>query len=84
MDEMTVQATLSVLNAFGGSPLEEDTLRRYVNQRLAEPLAIVEFKLQLEDMQTEGWLGKRPNKFRKTIWYATEKGLAQLQEMTRG
>lgn len=85
MDEMTVQETLSVLQAFGGdTPIEEATLRRYVNQRLVSPLTIMEFKGELESMKTEGWLNCRPNKFCKTIWFATEKGLAQHQEMTRG
>jgi hypothetical protein len=84
MDEMTVQETLSVLAAFGGTPIEEQTLRRYVNQRLAALLTIVEFKCELENMKAKGWVNSRENSFRKNIWFATEKGLAQHQEMTRG
>jgi len=84
MDEMTVQETLSVLNAFGGTPIEETTLRRYVNQRLAVPLPIVEYSHELQSMKAKGWVNCRENSFRKNLWFATEKGLAQLQEMTRG
>lgn len=85
MDEMTVQETLSVLQAFGGdTPIEETTLRRYVNQRLVAPLSIVEFGNELGNMKARGWVNCRENSFRKNLWFATEKGLTQLQEMTCG
>lgn len=84
MDEMTVQETLEVLNAFGGTPIEEGTLRRYVNQRLVSGLTVTEFGSALEDMKARGWVDRRENSFNKTLWFPTSKGLAQHQEMARG
>lgn len=81
MDEMAVKETLNVLTALQGSPCEEKTLQRYVNQRLLVPLSTTEFSEHLDDMAARGWVGKKVNDFEKKIWWMTDDGAAQRGRM---
>jgi hypothetical protein len=81
MDEMTAKTTLDVLTALDGCACEESTLKRYVNQRLINPLTVTEFAEHLADMKAKGWVDSRVNDFRKKVWWITGAGQVQRSRM---